>query len=130
MFDLHFWSRQGQYTNRIENYLLWLCVPADVQEELDTTRLSIQDNEQHIKRIDETLAVDVMASQEIDLKSRRLTQIVQTTEEKLNRMMSKTIAQELQAYLGAEEETKPLDATTMLEREKGSVADKVSSFHS
>lgn len=103
------------------------CAPADAQEELDTTRISSQDNEQHMKRMDETLAVDVGVGQEIDLKSQILMQVVQTTEDKLNRVMSKTIAQELQASLNAEEEGKPFDATTMLKWEEGNVADKVSS---
>lgn len=99
---------------------------ADVQVELETTRCFIEESEQHIKRIDDTLEVDAVAAQEIGLRSQRLTQIVQATEVKLDRETTTTIAQQLQASLNAEDNSKPVTVTQTQDRMKGNMADEVS----
>lgn len=103
------------------------CVPAELQAELAAIRIAIHDNTHQMNRIDETLEVDVMTGREMEHRADRLTETVQVTKETLNRMMSKTMAQELLTSSAAGAERGQLAAATgPLGLKQGNLAEKAS----
>lgn len=95
------------------------------QVELVDVQRGIEINVQQTKSLDENLEGGLERGQEIELKMQKLGQIVYMTEERLKRMVAKSVAQELQDILDDEQETHRPDASGATKSNDASLADTV-----
>ena len=86
----------------------------------------IERNMQQTKSLDENLEGGLASGQEIELKMQKLGQIVYVTEERLKRMVVKSVVQELQDILDDEQEIHRPDASEAAKSNDASLAETVS----
>lgn len=79
------------------------------QEELEALDGAIKKNMQRTMLINETLASDTLDGQAIEMAMQKFGQIAHVSQERLDRMNAKTVAQELRDLLDAEQELKSAD---------------------
>lgn len=96
------------------------------QTELMDVQRGIERNMQQTKSLDENLEEGLGSAQEIELKMQKLGQIVYVTEERLKRMLAKSVVQELQDILDDEQETHRPDASGAAKSNDASLAETVS----
>lgn len=96
------------------------------QVELTSLHHGIEQNAQQTKLINETLARDTKEGQDIEMVAQRLGQIAHASEERSDRMASKTIGQELRDVLNAERELNFADSSVSVKLHQDSVAEIVS----
>lgn len=101
-------------------------LPVHKQVELTSLRRGIGKNVQQTKLINETLARDSKEGQDIEMIGQKLGQIAHVSEERSDRMASKTVAQELRDILNAEQELKSADSSVSAKLHQNSVAEIVS----
>lgn len=85
------------------------AIPAPKQAELTTLGGAIQNNIRRAMRINENLASDTLEGQAIEMTMQKFGQIAHVSQESLDRMNAKTVAQELRDILDAEQELKSID---------------------
>lgn len=95
------------------------------QMELVDVQCRIERNVQQTKRLNENLEGGLESGQEIELKMQKLGQIVYVTEERLKRMVAKSVVQELQDILDDEQETHRPDASGAAKSNDASLAETV-----
>lgn len=103
---------------------MFLGLPCQ-QIELITVSRRIKDNVKEMERIDQALEGNTAYGQEIDLNVQKLAQILRTTEQRLNRMVSRTVVQEFQDELGVGQEFHPPGVSKLLTSKKESLASTV-----
>ncbi|CAN0546456.1 unnamed protein product, partial [Ectocarpus sp. 12 AP-2014] len=95
----------------------------DLQVELKRLARNIDGNIQQTKLIDETLARDIAGGQEVEMITQKLGQIVHVSQERLNRMASRTVVQELRDVLETQQESD--DASVSAKTEEKNLAEVV-----
>lgn len=85
---------------------------------------NIDGNIQQTKLIDETLARDIAEGQKIEMITQKLGQIAHVSQERLNRMVSRTVVQELRDVLDTQQESE--DASVPAKTEEKTLAEVVS----
>lgn len=79
--------------------------------ELKDVQRKIERNMEQIKSLDENLEGGLVRGQEVELKMKKLRQIAHVTEERFNRMVAKSVVQELEDILNDEQEIHRPDAS-------------------
>lgn len=101
-------------------------LPAYEQVELTSLRHGIEQNAQQTKLINETLSRDTKEGQDIEMVAQKLGQIANASEERSDRMASKTVGQELRDILNAEQELNSAGSSVSVKLHHDSVAEIVS----
>lgn len=104
--------------------MTWLF---DEQMELESISRGVEDNIRQIKCVDETLQEGNACAEDIELNVQKLGQIARVTKERAKHIRSKTVMQELQDVLDAEQELKPPTAALLSHSRRESLAEMVSS---
>lgn len=102
-------------------------IPAREQAELTTLGGAMKMNMRRTMLIDETLANDKLEGQEIEMATQKFGQIAHVSQERLDSMNAKTVAQELRDILDAEQELKSFDPSVAdMSHQHSSLAETVS----
>lgn len=96
------------------------------QAELTTLGGAIKKNTRRTMLINETLASDTLEGQAIEMAMQKFGQIAHVSQERLDRMNAKTVAQELRDILDAEQELKSADPSVSAMSHQHRKADMVS----
>lgn len=106
--------------NKLECSTYVLCA----QVELKRLARNIGGNIQQTELIDETLARDIAEGQKVEMSTQKLGQIVHVSQERFNRMVSRTVVQELRDVLDTQQESD--DASVSPKTEEKTLAEVVS----
>ena len=99
-----------------------------VHEQVELTSLDagIKNNTQQTMKINETLTSDTLEGQGIDISMKKFAQLVNTIEDRL--ASTKTVAQELQDVLDAEQQLKSIDESVLTTSRQHNAAGMVSAM--
>ncbi|CAM9506461.1 unnamed protein product [Ectocarpus fasciculatus] len=95
----------------------------DLQVELKCLARNIDGNIQQTKLIDETLVRDIAEGQKVEMITQKLGQIAHVSQERLDRMVSRTVVQELRDELDTQEQSE--DASVSAKTEEKTLAEMI-----